>query len=786
MRCYGCFEELNNDLNVCPYCGYVVGTKAEEAIFMEPGTRLRDRYTIGRTIGFGGFGVTYIAWDDVFAQKVAIKEYLPGEFSTRVPGQSQVKVFNGEKTQQFHDGMKQFVDEAKRLAKFQNENGIVKIFDSFEKNNTAYIVMEYLEGWTLTEFIKSNGVINEDTAVEMLMPVMESLKKVHEVGLLHRDIAPDNIFLTKEGEVKLIDFGAARFATTSHSRSLTVIIKPGFSPEEQYRSRGDQGSHTDVYALAATLYKMMTGQTPPDALERRAMYETKSRDLLDSPRRLNKNISRVREVALLNALNVRIEDRTPDIDSFLKELSAETPVKRRYGKLKKIDIYRWPKWVKGSVAAAFAVVLLFGGLLATGVIHFDSVFASTVEVPEGMVIVPYVEGMKSDKAIRKIEKAGLVATTAGNIESEYVEAGKIVLQSPDGERFAEVGSKVGLTISSGKPEVNEVVDEQSDEITMPYVIWDAKDTAIEKLKAAGFPDPEIEEAYDAVVANGQVISASIEAGKVVKRGTKVKLIVSKGEEPKEETTVAEANNAYANQEPVETEGTDGTVIIEQPQESYYEENPSANTEGSSGTPEATASNAHQHNWVDVTETVHHPAETHVEHHDGDPGLDWQSPDGQMVKVWATSEIGHCSRCGMSVNHKFASVYFKDDRLPSRTDNAFSDSLYRTLVFHDGKLDDWGQMTVYENWTPIYSLAGRFSSITARHLEDHGVDDQGNSASWVMDEYESGRWEEYLDYDVGGHLSLVFPNAYDETIVDKEAWDETIVTGQKCSVCGAIR
>ena len=369
---------------------------------MEPGTRVRERYTIGRTIGFGGFGVTYIGYDDVLDQKVAIKEYLPGEFSTRMPGQTQVKVFNGEKTQQFHDGMKQFVDEAKRLAKFQNEKGIVKIFDSFEENNTAYIVMEYLEGVTLTDYIKENGIIDENEAVEMLMPVMESLKKVHEVGLLHRDIAPDNIFLTNDGEVKLIDFGAARFATTSHSRSLTVIIKPGFSPEEQYRSRGDQGTYTDVYALAATLYKMMTGITPPDALERRAKYEIKSQDLLEPPRKLNKKISLVRDVAILNALNVRIEDRTPNVDSFIEELNAETPAKRVYGKLKRIDLYRWPTWLKSGLAAIFAGIVLFGVLLATGVIHFDSLFVKIVEVPAGMVIVPNVEGMKSDKAISKI------------------------------------------------------------------------------------------------------------------------------------------------------------------------------------------------------------------------------------------------------------------------------------------------------------------------------------------------------------------------------------------------
>ena len=252
--CMGCMEKFSDEYQVCPYCGYIVGTKAAEALHIEPGSVLHDRYIVGRVLGFGGFGITYIGWDALLEQKVAIKEYLPSEFSTRMPGVTQVTVFNGDKKEQFRDGMKRFVDEAKRLARFHQCDGIVKVFDSFEDNNTAYIVMEYLQGETLAERLKREGTIPPEQAVEMLIPVIRSLKVVHAEGIIHRDIAPDNIFITLDGQVKLIDFGAARYATTSHSRSLTVIVKPGYSPEEQYRSRGDQGSHTDTYAIGAVLY----------------------------------------------------------------------------------------------------------------------------------------------------------------------------------------------------------------------------------------------------------------------------------------------------------------------------------------------------------------------------------------------------------------------------------------------------------------------------------------------------------------------------------------------------
>ena len=523
-RCLGCMEMFDAAFDICPHCGYVVGTPAEEAIHMEPSTLLHDRYIVGRVLGYGGFGVTYIGWDGKLEQKVAIKEYLPGEFSTRMPGQTQVTVYKGDKNEQFYDGLKKFVEEAKHLAKFQNESGIVKIFDGFEENDTAYIIMEYLDGETLTDYLKRVKTIPEDQAVEMLTPAMMSLQVVHEEGLIHRDIAPDNIFLTKTNEVKLIDFGASRYATTSHSRSLTVIIKPGYSPEEQYRSCSDQGPHTDVYALAATLYKMVTGITPPDAMERRAKCEKQNKEILQDPHKIDKKISINRENAILNAMNVRIEDRTPDVATFMEELNADPPVKRRYGKIKKIDIYSWPLWLKILVPAILSVVLVFGALLSTGVIKVDTKFSDDIIIPEGFEETPDVEGYYMDEALAMIEQMNLLPATAGNVESEYIEAGKIVLQTPAGRTYLETNGTVYLTVSAGKG-VEEVVDGIA---TVPYVIWDKKEDAIEKIKAAGLGEPIIEEVNDESVAAGCVVSANLEAGQQVEAGTVITITVSKG------------------------------------------------------------------------------------------------------------------------------------------------------------------------------------------------------------------------------------------------------------------
>ena len=526
-RCLGCMKPYESTFGLCPYCGYMPGTPAEEAIHMAPGTLLQDRYVVGKVLGFGGFGVTYIAWDNKLEQRVAIKEYLPGEFSTRMPGHTQVSVFSGDKAEQFADGMHQFVEEARRLAQFQDEPGIVTVYDSFEENSTAYIVMEYLEGEPLTDRLKRDGKIQEDEAVAMLLPLMNSLQAIHEAGILHRDIAPDNIFLTADGQVKLIDFGAARYATTSHSRSLTVIIKPGYSPEEQYRSRGDQGPHTDVYALGATLYKMITGVTPPDAMERRTKYETQNKDILVPPQKYASGLSLARRNAILNAMNVRIEDRTPDVASLIKELNADPPAKRIYGKIKKIDVYAWPLWLKIVLPVIAAAVLTFGVLLLTGVIRFNSRYSEVIVLPDGTVQVPDVEGLTSADAIKLVKDHKLDVIAAGNIQSEYAPVGVIVLQDPAAGAYAPVNSPVRLTVSAGTgiiPPFNGVA-------TVPYIIWDTLEDAKDKLSEAGLGEPEIEEVWDDNVQEGKVISSDQEAGTSLPENTVLKITISKGSEP---------------------------------------------------------------------------------------------------------------------------------------------------------------------------------------------------------------------------------------------------------------
>jgi len=521
--CMGCMTQYENHQNICPACGYIEGTKPKEALHMEPGSILYERYIVGQSLGFGGFGVTYIGWDALLEQKVAIKEYLPSEFATRVPGNSQITVYSGDKYEQFSIGLTRFIDEAQRLAKFHQEEGVVRIFDSFEDNNTAYIIMEYLQGETLAQYLKRETKMPADKAIAILMPVIKSLQMVNARGILHRDIAPDNIFLTSDGNIKLIDFGAARFATTSHSRSLTVIIKPGYSPEEQYRSRGDQGAHTDVYAIGATLYRMVTGQAPPDAMERRAFFEGKQKDILKPIRKFTNEITDNQETAILNALNVRIEDRTPNMVVLAQELTTVEPekVKRLYGKIKRIDVLKWPLWARISAPAAMLALFVVSALFAFGVIGFAQDLQTAIDIPDGMSRVPSIVNNDMQQASERLYAVTLQYSIVGRSYSEQVPANLVLTQNINAGLIVESNTIIDLTISSG-----------AEMETVPDVTGLNIEDAQRLLTEAGFAVLVINE-YSDIFAVDSVIYQDVAAGVSLAIGSPITLTVSQGINPYE-------------------------------------------------------------------------------------------------------------------------------------------------------------------------------------------------------------------------------------------------------------
>ena len=313
-RCENCFEPKQEQPQ-CPHCGWKKGTPLESGVYLPPGTLLSQKYMIGKMLGHGGFGITYLGWDLNLEIRLAVKEYLPRDMAARTQDRHTIMPYTGAAKDQFEYGLEKFLDEARALAKFEDYPGIVSVRDYFRENGTAYFVMFFVEGVTLKEYLtQKEGRLPFDLALKILMPVFDALKEVHRTGLLHRDISPDNIYITEDGRVKILDFGAARYATGEHSRSLSVILKPGYAPEEQYRSKGKQGPWTDIYSLCATLYRTITGQTPPESLDRMA------EESLEPPSALGVEIFPQAEAALLKGLSIRASDRFQSIETLQTEM----------------------------------------------------------------------------------------------------------------------------------------------------------------------------------------------------------------------------------------------------------------------------------------------------------------------------------------------------------------------------------------------------------------------------------------------------------------------------------
>ena len=228
--CMGCMTDKGKSV-ICPKCGLnEQELKNASPNFLQPGSRLNDRYTVGIALGQGGFGITYIGYDNVLGTRVAIKEYYPNDSAQRESESLTVRAFAGGETD-FEKGKEKFLTEARTLARFSEYPGVVSVKDCFGANGTAYMVMQYLDGTDLKQYLnRHGGKLSESESVQILMPVTEALKEIHKTGIIHRDISPDNIFMTKDGQVKLIDFGAAR-QSFGDNKSISVTLKPGYAPE---------------------------------------------------------------------------------------------------------------------------------------------------------------------------------------------------------------------------------------------------------------------------------------------------------------------------------------------------------------------------------------------------------------------------------------------------------------------------------------------------------------------------------------------------------------------------
>ena len=406
----------------------------EENLYcLRKGTRLIGRYTIEGVLGQGGFGITYLGMDELHKKKVAIKEFFPQGIVTRnIEYEDTVTVTLVGEKENYDKGKERFLKEAQTMAMFSKDKGIVKALDFFEINNTAYIVMEYLEGVTLKQYLRENKRIAAEDLVELLVPLIEALDEIHSQGLIHRDISPDNIMVLPDGRIKLMDFGAARDYTEFGEKSLSIVLKPGYAPPEQYQTHGVQGPWTDIYALCATMYKCITGENPPDAIDRLVD------DHLKKISAFGISVSPQIEKAIIKGMSVAAKDRYQNVGDFCEDL---------YGGYEENSEPEAEESQAEPVVAEANVETKMDML--------------TEEPPQSKY--PTTEAVQErEKLISKelSENAGLTSeenVAKAGIETDKNDAGnKVPEQSPEKEKVSITPEKEGIPDNRGKEETKKI------------------------------------------------------------------------------------------------------------------------------------------------------------------------------------------------------------------------------------------------------------------------------------------------------------------------------------------
>ena len=392
-RCLGCMNPFRG--YPCPACGYDPQKRRDAEYALPLGTILAGKYLVGRVLGQGGFGITYIGLDIALERKVAIKEYYPSGQANRTPGTSAVIWTGSEQARtELRNGMEMVLKEARKMVKVEEVPGVVKVRELFRENNTAYIVMDYVEGETLKDRLRKAGPMPWSQAKKIFLPVIRTMESVHQAGIIHRDLSPDNLMLAPGGAVKVLDLGAAKDITVNTGTSSMPVAKSGFSPLEQYGQQGGSGPYTDVYALAATLYYTLTGKAPLSALDR----INKDQLNWDYPG-LKAAPENVRQ-ALRKALALRPEQRTRSMADFYAQLAAETPGKRKMP----------PKDV--CVAAGFAAAALCLLLSITAALLVRRRTPSAPTVPESTAAPTIAVPRSTDGGIREIPTVPVSSETA--------------------------------------------------------------------------------------------------------------------------------------------------------------------------------------------------------------------------------------------------------------------------------------------------------------------------------------------------------------------------------------
>lgn len=551
-RCMGCMKLLSWD-GSCPNCGFDKSRYPSDSHYLPLGTLLKNGdYMVGRVLGEGGFGITYIGFDQNLLSRVAIKEYYPSGFAGRdvTEGNFTLRVYGGDYADDYYKGLEAFLEEARILAKFAGMDGIVNVRSLFQENGTAYIVMEYVDGISVKEYVHKHGKIEPKLVLEMMEQPIRALQAVHEEHLVHRDVSADNFMLDKEGKITLIDFGAARYSNVIDEKTRTTICKQGFSALEQYSREGKQGPWTDVYSICATMYYMLTGIVPKNSTERIVDDAVVPLEQMSD---IEMSIEKKRSI--MTGMAVKSSDRfqnmsvlflaiygKPLIDGvlqrefflegeqkssnekkeilqqigsptgILRELSQVSARRKNREKRKKIK-----RIVQGAVVVAL-LLLLFWNL--RGRMGFEE-RKQVKQVSE------------SNQSAQNSRSTGDDATSANAQKAENTQQ--------EGENRDS---------STNQPSGSSQPTAEAKTVKVPKVAGLKKRAAIKKIEKCGLRYKVVYRNSSSVAA-GIVIRSGISAGKTVETGKKIALYVSKGKKVE-----SAAKTPVATQKPKQNKSTD--------------------------------------------------------------------------------------------------------------------------------------------------------------------------------------------------------------------------------------
>lgn len=420
-NCFGLYEDIDE---MCPHCGYAVGDKAEEVYYLQPGTLLNNnKYMVGEKAGQGGFGIIYKAWNTNLQCMVAIKEFFPLSMVTRSEGQKEVVVFSSKRENDYVKHLNKFKREAKIMSLFTDSENCIRTYDVFEENGTAYIVMEYCNAPTLKSYVKArNGeLLPEREVIEIISQVLSGVGEIHAKGVYHLDIALDNIFIRQENntiKATIYDFGAARLEKEiKKGTDDEIILKPGFAPPEQYKKNGKIGPWTDIYAVGANLYYLLTGAVPLEATDR------EKEDVMEEPAQLEE-VSPAINNATLRAMALAPELRYKNAKEFMDDLKKEKVRSDKEEAIRRKKARnRFIALMSATLLIAISVIVYVG--YTKGRIFEDKIVmwvaASEADGPERQSYEAVIASFREHYPQIEVE---LEVMTASELEKRFLQAGK--------------------------------------------------------------------------------------------------------------------------------------------------------------------------------------------------------------------------------------------------------------------------------------------------------------------------------------------------------------------------